>query len=362
MAKKTTTVKIVPNRRTKNRTVVALVYDGLCTFEFGIVVELFGLPRPTFRNWYDFRVCGLESGPLRATGGLTVTPREGLGRLERAGTIVIPGWRDPRETPPCRLIESLRRAHRRGVRLVSICSGVFVIAATGLLNGKRATTHWRYTEELARMYPAIQIQPDVLYVDEGTILTSAGSAAGIDLGLHIIRQDFGTLIANQVARRLVMPPHREGGQAQFIERPVGDQGSPWLSKLLEWVQRHIAEELTADRLARQACVSKRTLARRFIETTGTSPALWIIGLRIARAKELLETTALSVEEVAEECGFGSSFALRHHFRKRLQTSPLAYRSRFRTSDARLNRTPSSRTRSISSGGARTSKSKPISAG
>jgi AraC family transcriptional activator FtrA len=211
---------------------------------------------------------------------------------------------------------------------VSICSGVFVIAATGLLNGRRATTHWRYTEELARRYPEIQIEPQVLYVDEGSILTSAGSAAGIDLGLHIIRRDFGTVAANQVARRLVMPPHREGGQAQYIERPVSDEGSPWLAQLLEWAERHLAEDLAADRLALQAHVSKRTLARRFLETTGTTPADWVTGLRIARAKELLETTKRSVEEVAERCGFGSAFALRHHFRKRLETSPTAYRARF----------------------------------
>jgi AraC family transcriptional regulator, transcriptional activator FtrA len=178
------------NEQTRRRTVAALAYDGLCTFEFGIVVELFGLPRPGMKSWYDFKVCGLEPGTLRAVGGLTVTPEQGIEQLHRADTIVIPGWRDPRETPPARLIEALRRAHRRGARLVSICSGVFVIAATGLLNGKRATTHWRYTGELARRYPEIHIQPDVLYVDEGDILTSAGSAAGIDLGLHIIRRDF----------------------------------------------------------------------------------------------------------------------------------------------------------------------------
>ncbi len=326
----TTIVKIVPKHQPKHpRTVAALAYDGLCTFEFGIVVELFGLPRPTMQHWYDFKVCGLESGPLRAIGGLTVTPRLGIEHLSRADTIVIPGWRDPKELPPARLISALQRANRRGARLVSICSGVFVIAATGLLNGKRATTHWRYTEELARRYPEIRIEPDVLYVDEGNILTSAGSAAGIDLGLHIIRRDFGTAAANQVARRLIMPPHRDGGQAQFIDRPVADEDSPWLSKLLEWAERHLAEDLTIHRLADQACVSKRTLARRFIQATGTSPADWVIGLRVSRAKELLETTVKSVEEVAYKCGFGSSFALRHHFRKRLKTSPSAYRARFR---------------------------------
>jgi AraC family transcriptional activator FtrA len=330
----TTIVKIVPNRRTKKQHVVAaLAYDGLCTFEFGIVVELFGLPRPTMKPWYDFEVCGLERGPLRAIGGLTVTPALGIEHLSRADTIVIPGWRDPREAPPPRLVAALRRAHRRGARLVSICSGVFVIAATGLLNGKRATTHWRYTEQLAQRYPDIKIEPDVLYVDEGAILTSAGSAAGIDLGLHIIRRDFGTLAANQVARRLIMPPHRDGGQAQFIERPVADEGNAWLSKLLEWAERRLTEDLTIQRLARQASVSKRTLARRFVEATGTTPAEWVIGLRIGRAKEMLETATLSVEEVAYKCGFGSSFALRHHFRKRLKTSPSAYRLRFRASSA-----------------------------
>jgi len=325
----TTIVKIVPIAPTR-RTVAALAYDGLCTFEFGIVVELFGLPRPEMKRWYDFLVCGLEHGPLRTTAGLSVLPTMGLEHLRGADTIVIPGWRDPKETPPARLVEALCCAHRRGARLVSICSGVFVIAATGLLDGKRATTHWRYTEQLAARYPQIRIEPDVLYVDEGRILTSAGSAAGIDLGLHIIRRDFGTAAANQVARRLIMPPHRDGGQAQFIERPVADEGSPWLSKLLEWAERHLAEDLTIERLAKQASVSKRTLARRFVDATGTSPADWVIGLRVARAKELLETTRLSVEELAYKCGFGSSFALRHHFRKRLKTSPSDYRARFRS--------------------------------
>jgi AraC family transcriptional activator FtrA len=320
------------NRKIRQRTVAALAYDGLCAFEYGIVVELFGLPRPEIESWYDFTVCGVDRQPLGGIGGLTITPQEGIERLHRFDTVVIPGWRDPQEIPPVRLIEALQRAHRGGTRLVSICTGVFVLAATGLLNGKRATTHWHYTEDLARRYPEIQIEPDVLYVDEGSILTSAGSAAGIDLCLHIIRRDFGTAAANQVARGLVMPPHRDGGQAQFIERPVAQEDSPWLSKLLEWAQRRLKEDLTIDRLAQQACVSKRTLARRFVETTGTSPADWVIALRIGRAKELLESTTLSVDAVADGCGFGSSFALRHHFRKRLQTSPSAYRSRFRVGE------------------------------
>jgi AraC family transcriptional activator FtrA len=305
-----------------------VAYDGLGTFEFGIAVELFGLPRPEMAEWYSFRVCGLERGRLRATGGLSVVAPEGIEGLSNAGTIIIPGWRTD-EDPPARLVETLVRAHQRGARLVSICSGVFAIAATGLLDGRRATTHWRYAEKLKLKYPQIQVEPDVLYVDEGDILTSAGSAAGIDLCLHIVRRDFGSRVANQVARRLVISPHREGGQAQFIERPVGEEGSPWLANLFEWAQRHLDEELSVERLASQAHMSKRTLSRRFGEATGDTPSSWINGLRVARAKDLLETTTLGVERIAGECGFGSAPTLRHHFRQRLKISPAAYRSRFR---------------------------------
>jgi AraC family transcriptional activator FtrA len=230
--------------------------------------------------------------------------------------------------PAKALVEALVAAHRRGARLVSICSGVFVLAATGLLDGRRATTHWRFAPALARQYPRIEIDPDVLYVDEGRILTSAGSAAGIDLCLHIIRRDHGARVANQVARRLVMPPHREGGQAQYVPSPVGDEERPWLARLFEWAQRHLDEDLSLARLAREACMSKRTLARRFVETAGVSPASWVIGLRLARAKDLLETSTRSVEQIAASCGFGSAATLRHHFRARLDTSPAAYRARF----------------------------------
>ncbi len=315
-------------RAPDHRNVVALAYDGLCTFELGIVVEVFGLPRPEMKDWYRFTVCGADRGPLNAVGGLQVLTHQGLEALSRAGTIVIPGWRDPDEKPPDPLIEALVRAHRRGARLVSICSGVFVLAATGLLDGRGATTHWRYTEKLAQKYPRVRIEPDVLYVDENEILTSAGSAAGIDLCLHIVRRDFGSRIANQVARRLVISPHREGGQAQFIERPVGNQDHPWLSTLLDWTQGHLHEELRLDRLAGMSRMSKRTLSRRFSQATGTSPGDWIAGLRVSRAKELLETTHLSIEEIADKCGFGSAPVLRHHFRERVRISPNAYRSRF----------------------------------
>ena len=330
-------VKNVPTRsKTASRPlslhrVATLAYDGLCTFEFGIVVELFGLPRPELDHWYAFEVCGLEKGPLHATGGICVLPKKGLEGLLHADTILIPGWRDPNEPPPQRLIRTLISAHQKGARLVSICSGIFVLAATGLLNGRRATTHWKYVDKLRSAFPLIQLQPDVLYVDDGDVLTSAGSAAGIDLCLHIIRNDFGTLIANNVARRLVVSPHREGGQAQFIDKPIGDQASPWLAHLLEWVQVRLHNSITVEQLASQAHMSKRTLSRRFAETTGNSPLVWITSLRVRRAKDLLETSALSVEEVADRCGFGSAPTLRHHFRARVKLTPNSYRARFQRS-------------------------------
>lgn len=315
-------------RKLSHLDVAVLAYSGMATFELGIVVELFGLPRPEFSQWYRFRVCALERGALRATGGLTITPQYRIEALSRAGTIVIPGWPTDHQ-PPDQLIRILRRAHTRGARLISVCSGAFVIAATGLLDGRRATTHWRYAAKLARMYPKITVEPDVLYVDEGDVLTSAGSAAGIDLCLHIIRKDFGEHVANQVARRLVVYPHRDGGQAQFVERAVPKDDRPWLAALLEWTEKHLAEELSVERLAKQAGMSKRTLSRRFAERAGTSPVEWVIGLRLARAKQLLEKTTRSIEEVADESGFGSAPTLRHHFRERLATSPAAYRSHFR---------------------------------
>jgi AraC family transcriptional regulator, transcriptional activator FtrA len=317
-----------PKNSAAQHRVVALAYEGLCTFEFGIVVEMFGLPRPELESWYSFSVCGLENRPLRATGGFTVTPQRGLIGLRQADTIIIPGWRNPDEAPPQRLIRALLKAHERGARLVSICSGVFVLGATGLMNGRRATTHWRYIDKLTHAFPLIRLQPDVLYVDEQDILTSAGSAAGIDLCLHIIRKDFGTVVANKVARRLVISPHREGGQAQFIDRPVGEEAHPWLSHLLEWAQTKLHMQITVEQLAKEAHVSKRTLSRRFAETTGTSPLDWVTGLRVRRAKDLLETTTLSVEEVAEQCGFRSAAVLRHHFRTRVKLSPNIYRDRF----------------------------------
>jgi AraC family transcriptional activator FtrA len=308
--------------------VVALAYEGLCTFEFGIVVEMFGLPRPEMNPWYEFSVCGLNKRPVRAIGGITVAPAHGLRGLEQADTIIIPGWPKPIAPPPPELVRALSRAHARGARLVSLCVGSFVLGATGLLDGRRATTHWSFVDAMRKDFPLVRIEPDVLYLDEGDILTSAGSAAGIDLCLHIIRKDFGSIAANAVARRAVVPPHREGGQAQFIDKPIGEAAHPWLSKLLHWAQGRLQGPITVGELARAAHTSKRTLSRRFTATTGASPLQWITGLRLRRAKDLLETTTLSIEEVAQESGFGSAAVFRHHFRMGVKVSPSAYRGRF----------------------------------
>ncbi|MDE1146906.1 MAG: transcriptional regulator FtrA [Azospirillaceae bacterium] len=311
----------------RNRTVAVLAYDGLCTFEFGVAVEVFGLPRPEMTDWYQFRVCAAEPGPLRAVGGIRVLADGDLDELAGAGTIIIPGWRGMDAPVPADLADALRAAHGRGSRLVSICSGVFVLAAAGLLAGKRATTHWRYAAALAQRHPDIRVAADVLYVDEGSVLTSAGSAAGLDLCLHIVRRDHGARIANQVARRLVIPPHRDGGQAQFVEAPLADETAP-LSALFDWIRRNLDQDLPLARLAAQARMSERTLVRRFREAAGTSPKDWILGERLGRARTLLEATSLPLEQVAAECGFGSADTLRHHFRARLRTSPAAYRGRF----------------------------------
>src|SRR5262245_27445728 len=310
------------------RHVAALAYDGLGTFELGIVVEVFGLPRPEMgNNWYRFRVCSLERGPLRATGGLLLQTVSGLTDLARAGTIIIPGWRI-HDTPPAPLVAALRRAHARGARLVSICSGVFVLAATGLLDGRQATTHWRYVETLRSHYPQIRVEPDVLYIDDGAILTSAGSAAGIDLCLHLVRRDFGAEIANQVARRLVVPPIREGGQAQFAVRPIVSEGSPGLARLLEWVQAHLDRTLTVDDLAARANMSARTFARRFKQETGTTPHRWLMHQRILSAQQLLERSDRPIDWIAESVGLQTAATLREHFRRMLKTTPTAYRRAF----------------------------------
>lgn len=309
--------------------VAAVAYDRLCTFEFGCTVELFALPRPELKvPWYDFAVCAAERGPIRATGGIAMQVSHSLRLLERADTIIIPGWRDADEAPPEELLRKLREAYERGARLCSICSGVFVLAAAGVLDGRRATTHWKYVERLAARYPGIRVEPNALYVDEGQVLTSAGSAAGLDMLVHLVRKDFGAKIANQVAQRLVIPPHREGGQAQFVPRPVPSDERGRLAKLLDWIRAHLAAEHTIESLAAQAAMSTRTLQREFKAATGLAPYAWIVRERIERAKELLETGRLPALRIAERVGMGSAESLRHHFRAQVGTTPARYRARF----------------------------------
>lgn len=329
MAPPTPRRKPGPSRRRRHR-VVVIAHDRIGLFELAIATEVFGLPRPELRiPWYEFAVCSLERHPLRATGSVEIRVQGGLGLLARASTIIVPGWRDPEEAPPRRLVRALVRAHARGARLVSICTGVFVLAATGLLDGKRATTHWRYTEALRRAYPSIRVEPDVLHVDDGRVFTSAGSAAGIDLCLHLVRLDYGAEVANQVARRLVVAPHRDGGQAQFISRPVPREPGRGLAKVLDWALSRLDEPIGVKELASVAALSERTFLRRFEAELGTTPHSWLTLQRVLVAQRLLETTGTSVEEVARRAGFTAQ-TLRLHFQRILRTSPTGYRRQFST--------------------------------
>jgi len=309
--------------------VVALAYDRLCTFEFGCTVELFALDRPELGvDWYEFAVCAAEPGPISAMGGITVQAPYAPELLERADTIIIPGWRDADEEPPAELLAQIRAAHARGARLCSICSGVFVLAAAGVLDGQRATTHWRYAERLAKRYPRILVQEDDLYVDNGQVITSAGSAAGLDMLLHLVRRDYGARVGNLVAQRLVVAPHREGGQAQFLPRPMAHDEQGRLSKLMDWLRSNPTLTHTIASMAERAAMSPRTLQRQFQDATGMGPIEWLIRERVAIAKDLLESPEIALSQVAERAGFGSEESLRHHFRRIASTTPGAYRKAF----------------------------------
>jgi AraC family transcriptional activator FtrA len=325
-------VKIMPNAVSLTGPKVAvLVYDGLCTFEFGIAYEVFGLPRPEMgAAWYRFHACAIEPGPLMAAGGLSVTADGGLEDLADADLIVVPGWQRIDAPVPEGLVDALRAAHARGARVMSLCSGVAVLAAAGLLDGRRATTHWRYAASIAARYPGITVDADVLYMDEGRILTAAGSAAGIDLCLHVVRGDFGTEAANSVARRLVVPPHREGGQAQFIHAPVPEaREGVRLGPLLDWMRARLDEEQSISMLAKRVGMSQRTFQRRFETTTGSSVGEWLLVERLRHARQLLETKGdASLDDIAIASGFGTPATMRHHFRRRLGTTPGAYRKTF----------------------------------
>lgn len=315
--------KIVPDGPA-NPLVAVLAYDGLCTFEFGCAVEVFALPRPEMgARWYRYAVAAVDPGPIRAAGGLTVVADGGIEVLAAAGTIVVPGWRGADAPVPDTLCAALRAAHAGGARVLALCSGAFVLAAAGLLDGRRATTHWRYHARLAARHPGIRLVPDVLYVDEGSVLTAAGSAAGLDLMLHLVRRDFGAEAANRVAHRLVLPAHRAGAQVQRLLRPVPQErgSAARLAALLDEVRRTLEQPWDVARLAREAAISRRGLHRRFQEATGMSPGEWLIAERVRRAQELLQTRRLSVEDVAAAVGFGSAATLRLHCRMRLGATP-----------------------------------------
>lgn len=310
--------------------VVSLAFAGLSVFEAGIAAEVFGAARPELpAPLYRYQVAQAEPGLLRTTGGFRMRCDAGLELLRQAHCIVIPGWRDVNERPPQRLLDALKAAYARGACLLSICSGAFVLAATGLLDGRPATTHWRYVQALRSMYPQVRVDPDVLYVDDGRIVTSAGSAAGIDACLHLVRRDYGAEVANIVARTMVCSPHRNGGQAQFIPAPLAARAQSGLSPVLDWARGHLGEPISIPHLAKRAAMSERTFLRRFGEQVGTTPKAWLTHQRVFAAQKLLETTQSSLEDIASACGFGSISAFRLAFRSEAGIPPSVYRERFK---------------------------------
>lgn len=312
------------------RKVCVLLYDNLCMFEFGCVAEVFGLPRPEFNeNWYQFETFSVDNNPVATQYGGQMSPSIELESIEFPATIIIPGWQGIDVIPPQKLIQFIQQAHLNGSRILTICSGVFVLAATGLLNGKEATTHWRYLPQLQNDYPEIRVTNDVLYVDNGQTMTSAGSAAGLDLCLSLVRQDFGADVVNSVARRLVLPPLREGNQAQFVEAPALENRGVNISEITDIVVQELDKDWSLSELAQRFAMSERTLLRRFKQATGTSPAKWLIQARVQRARQLLETTQLPIESLANQCGFGTATNFRQHFRAQLNISPVAYRKQFK---------------------------------
>ncbi|MGW9043744.1 GlxA family transcriptional regulator [Streptomyces lydicus] len=311
--------------------VVALLNPPQSPFELACASEVFGTVRPGLAMPYAFRVCAARPGPLPTTVGYSMLVDAGLDALEEADTVIVPGWLPPGAPVPAGVLEALRAAHRRAARIVAICTGAFVLAQAGLLDGRRATTHWRRTGELAAAFPEVRVAADVLYVDHGDVATSAGSGAGIDLCLHLVRTDHGAAYATAVARSMVLPPHREGSQLQYAAPPAPPaRVDDSLAPLLEWAATRLDSPLTLGRLAERAGVSSRTLARRFGEQLGTSPGQWLLGQRLDAARALLEETDLPVDAVATRVGLSSAVNLRRHFRAALGTTPGAYRRTFGT--------------------------------
>jgi len=309
-------------------TVALAVHDGISMFEAAAACEVFGVDRSDLADpWYSFTVCGTDQA--RVGGWLRADLDWDLSGLVDADTVVVPACHDLDEDPPADLVDAVRAAHENGARVVSLCTGAFVLAAAGLLDGRRATTHWLHADLLTARYPRVQVDPDVLYVDSGTILTSAGKAAGMDLCLHVVRIDHGAAVANALARRLVVPPHRTGGQAQFIPGPMPSRDGQPLADLLQWASGRLDRPLTVPDLARRAGLSPRQLTRQFNAVTGTTPLQWLLNQRLHRAQELLETTDGSIEQIAAQTGMGTGATLRRHFNRALGVPPDTYRHTFR---------------------------------
>jgi AraC family transcriptional activator FtrA len=309
--------------------VVALCLDGLVAFDLTAPAQAFGLAAaPDGAPHYRFSTCSPGGATVRTTSGFSVAPEAGLRALTDADTVVVPGYAGILAPPPEEALEALRRAAARGARVLSVCTGAFALAHAGLLDGRRAATHWAWASELARRFPAVEVDAAALFVDEGEVLTSAGLSAGIDLSLHVIRSDHGAACGERVARHMVAPPHREGGQAQFISRPPAPLATGSLEATRRWAAERLEQPLDVAAMSAHAGVSPRTFARRFREETGTTPLQWLLGQRVLEARRLLEESDLPVEAVAWRCGFGTAASLRDHFRRATATTPTAYRRAF----------------------------------
>jgi len=309
--------------------VAVIAFDQISPFHLSVPCLVFGESLPGELN-YQLLVCAIEPGRLRTTAGFELTVEHGLEALCDAQTVIVPSWHDPSERPPQALLDALVAAHERGAQLVGLCLGAFVLAETGLLNGRQATTHWAWAQQFAERFPAVRLDADVLYVDDGKLLTSAGTAAGIDCCLHLLRQHYGAKAANRVARHLVVPPHRQGDQAQFIEQPLPATASDGrLSDLLYWVRANLDQAHSLDSLADKVLMSRRSFTRHFRQLTGTTVGDWLLAERLALSQRLLESTEQPIDRIAALAGFGSSVSLRFHFGRRLGLSPSRYRQSFR---------------------------------
>ncbi|MEV6592617.1 GlxA family transcriptional regulator [Streptomyces acidicola] len=315
--------------------VAVLVTDQTSSFEIGMVTAVFGpYLSDLIPAHYELRLCAERPSSVPMAGGAVLTTRYGLRQLRLAHTVIVPSSADPEVPPSGALIAELRAAHRAGARIVSTCMGAFTLAAAGLLDGRPATTHWRWADLLRTRHPRVEVDPNPLYVDDEDVLTGAGSAATLDLCLHLVRKDFGTELANAVARRLVIQPHRDGGQAQYIKAPVSvPSENHGISRSMAWALEHLSEPVTVAALAREALMSERSYLRHFAKATGTSPIRWLISQRVRASLPLLETSHASVEEIATAVGFESPVTYRHHFSRTMRTSPSAYRRAFRTVQA-----------------------------